>query len=196
MSAVSPARKAAFDILLAVDRGKAHSDDLLRAKAIDALSLPIATSLQLSCSVFFAGRFVLMSNSNPDQEAGSETRSRGFDRPPLGGFSASIPRSRSRPRRHRQSVQLTRQSGHRFASGLVNAVLRKLAVAGPVVDFPEKSAAELALAQAHPAWLVERWARLYGLEAARAICRHGQAQPARAVRLPDSVSKLPPPKQN
>ena len=28
-----------------------------------------------------------------------------------------------------ESVELTKQSGHRFASGLVNAVLRKLAVA-------------------------------------------------------------------
>jgi 16S rRNA (cytosine967-C5)-methyltransferase len=39
------------------------------------------------------------------------------------------------------------------------------------------------LAEAHPAWLVERWTRLYGLEATRAICRHGQAQPPRIVRL-------------
>ena len=47
----------------------------------------------------------------------------------------------------------------------------------------EETAAELALAQAHPAWMVERWASFYGLEAARAICRHGQSQPALTVRL-------------
>src|SRR5579863_8366566 len=37
--ALSPARKAAFDILLTLDRGQAHSDDLLRGKGVSALSL-------------------------------------------------------------------------------------------------------------------------------------------------------------
>jgi 16S rRNA (cytosine967-C5)-methyltransferase len=31
--------------------------------------------------------------------------------------------------------------------------------------------------------MVERWADFYGIEAARAICRHGQAQPALTVRI-------------
>jgi 16S rRNA (cytosine967-C5)-methyltransferase len=103
-----------------------------------------------------------------------------------------------------ESVKLAKQAGHRFASGMVNAVLRKLAQSLPSGaalkehDFsratnaaitpralaPEGSLSEeLALAQAHPAWLVERWTSFYGLEAARAICRHGQSQPALTVRL-------------
>ena len=68
-------------------------------------------------------------------------------------------------------------------------MLRKLAGAGPAADLPEETAAELALAQAHPTWVVERWARFYGLEAARAICRHGQAQPPRIVRLPHDAEE-------
>ena len=50
MAAISPARKAAFQILLAVERGQAHSDDLLRGKAVSALSAPdrhLATALVL-----------------------------------------------------------------------------------------------------------------------------------------------------
>jgi 16S rRNA (cytosine967-C5)-methyltransferase len=43
--------------------------------------------------------------------------------------------------------------------------------------------AELALSQAHPAWMVERWVKFFGLEAARTICRHGQSQPVLTVRL-------------
>ena len=31
--------------------------------------------------------------------------------------------------------------------------------------------------------MVERWASFYGLEAARAICRHGQSQPALTIRI-------------
>ena len=39
MSAISPARQAAFEILMAVERGKAHSDELLRKSAVDKLSV-------------------------------------------------------------------------------------------------------------------------------------------------------------
>jgi 16S rRNA (cytosine967-C5)-methyltransferase len=79
-------------------------------------------------------------------------------------------------------VELAVKAGHRFASGMVNAVLRKLSVA-PRQEFPATSAEELALAEAHPLWMVERWVTFYGMEAARAICRHGQSQPAFALRL-------------
>jgi len=47
---ISPARKAAFNILEAVDRGHSHSDDLLRGKAVKALSAQdrnLATALVL-----------------------------------------------------------------------------------------------------------------------------------------------------
>jgi 16S rRNA (cytosine967-C5)-methyltransferase len=81
-----------------------------------------------------------------------------------------------------ESVELAKQAGHRFASGMVNAVLRKLAGA-PRLDLPEETAAELALACAHPAWMVERWAGFYSIEAARALCRHGQTQPALTLRI-------------
>ena len=194
VSAVSPARKAAFDVLLAVDRGKAHSpyaahaDDLLRSKAIDALSPAdrhLATTLVLGVlrwQIRLDAQLKLLikkPEAKLDPEVSIALRLGAFqlqflDRVPV---HAAID----------ESVQLTKQSGHRFASGLVNAVLRKLAVPGPVANFPEESAAEIAQTYAHPAWLVERWTRLYGLEATRAICRHGQAQPPRTVRLVDSA---------
>ena len=64
-----------------------------------------------------------------------------------------------------ESVELAKHAGHRFASGMVNAVLRKLGSSS--LQLSEQSPAELALAQAHPVWMVERWAGFYGLEAAR-----------------------------
>ena len=48
--AISQARKAAFNVLLAVERGQSHSDDLLRGKTVDSLSAPdrnLATALVL-----------------------------------------------------------------------------------------------------------------------------------------------------
>jgi 16S rRNA (cytosine967-C5)-methyltransferase len=65
---------------------------------------------------------------------------------------------------------------------MVNAVLRKLAAA-PCVNRPEETVADLALAESHPVWMVERWASFYGLDATRAICLHGQTQPSLVVRL-------------
>src|ERR1019366_9299127 len=47
---ISKARKAAFAVLMAVERGQAHSDDLLRGKAVNALSSAdrnLATALVL-----------------------------------------------------------------------------------------------------------------------------------------------------
>jgi 16S rRNA (cytosine967-C5)-methyltransferase len=188
VSAVSPARKAAFDVLLAVERGKAHADDLLRSKAIDALSPAdrhLATTLVLG---------VLRWQIRLDEQLKLLMKKPGAKLDPevsialrMGAFQLQFLDRVPAHAAIDQSVQLTRQSGHRFASGLVNAVLRKLAVPGPVANFPEKSAAEVELAQAHPAWLVERWTRSYGMEAMRAICRHGQAQPPRIIRLPHSA---------
>jgi 16S rRNA (cytosine967-C5)-methyltransferase len=82
-----------------------------------------------------------------------------------------------------ESVELAKQAGHRFASGMVNAVLRKLSGDSSRAELPEETASELALAQAHPTWMVERWTDVYGIEAARAICRHGQTRPVLTIRI-------------
>jgi 16S rRNA (cytosine967-C5)-methyltransferase len=183
--AVSPARKAAFEALLAVERGNAHADDLLRAKVIDALSAAdrhLATTLTLGvlrwqiCLDEQLKLLIARPKSKLDPEVSIALR--------LGAFQLQFLDRVPAHAAIDESVELTKKSGHRFASGLVNAVLRKLAASGPAGKFPEGSADELALAQAHPAWLVERWAHFYGLEAAGAICRHGQTQPPRVARLP------------
>ncbi len=189
LAAISPARKAAFDILLALERGyvrgkaHAHSDDLLRARAVDALSPAdrhLATTLVLGVlrwQILLDDQLKLLTKTRKklDPEVSIALRMGAFqlrflDRVPA---HAAID----------ESVELTKRSGHRFASGLVNAVLRKFAAAAPAADPPEATADQLALAQAHPAWLVERWTRFYGLEAGRAICCHGQSHPTRIVRL-------------
>ena len=183
-AAISKARKAAFDVLLAVERGHAHSDDLLRGKAINALSTPdrnLATALVLGVlrwQILLDHRLQsLLKRPNAKLEAEIVAALR------LGAFQIlHMDRIPARAAID-ESVELAKQAGHRFASGMVNAVLRKLAGAAPPGQFSEGSAAELALAEAHPAWLVERWASFYGLEAARAICRYGQAQAALTIRL-------------
>lgn len=184
VAAISPARKAAFGVLLAVERGKAHADDLLRERAVDALSPAdrhLATTLVLGVlrwQILLDGQIkaqIKKPKTKLDPEVSIALRMGAFQL----GFLDRIPAHAAID----ESVELTKRSGHRFASGLVNAVLRKLAACGPAVDLPEGTAGELALAQAHPEWMVERWTRFYGLDAARSICRHGQTQPVRTIRI-------------
>jgi 16S rRNA (cytosine967-C5)-methyltransferase len=206
---VSAARKAAFQVLLSVEQGRAHSDDLLRSKTVDALSAPdrhLATALVLGTlrwqiQLDHATRaFLTRPNAKLDAEILIALRMGAFqilhmDRIPA---RAAID----------ESVGLAKQAGHRYASGMVNAVLRKLAAStalyqgttsvvpktpanlawtlAPEVLSSGSPAADLALAFAHPAWLVERWVSFYGVEATRAICAHGQQQPSTTIRLVDS----------
>jgi len=183
MPGVSPARKAAFQILLAVERGQSHSDDLLRGKRVNALSQAdrnLATALVLGALRWQIQldhqlqALLARPNARLDPEILITLR--------LGAFQLlHMDRIPARAAID-ESVELAKLSGHRFASGMVNAVLRRLATA-PRIQPSEETIAELALSQAHPAWMVERWAHFYGLDAARAICRHGQGQPALGLRL-------------
>jgi 16S rRNA (cytosine967-C5)-methyltransferase len=207
---ISPARKAAFNVLLAVEREQSHShsDDLLRGKAVSALSSPdrnLATALVLGVLRWQIQldhqlqALLSRPNARLDSEILIALR--------LGAFQIlHLDRIPARAAID-ESVELAKQAGHRFASGMVNAVLRKLAnfqqteAAGHALkghDFsratnaattpralaPEGSfSEELAFVQAHPAWLVERWINFYGLLATQAICRYGQSQPILTVRL-------------
>lgn len=192
MPAVSPARRAAFQVLLAVERGHSHSDDLLRGKQVNALSAQdrnLATALvlgvlrwQIRLDEQIKG-LLRKPGARLDQEVLVALR--------LGAFQLLyLDRIPARAAID-ESVQLAKLAGHRFASGMVNAVLRKLN-SSTRAELSEESAAELALAQAHPRWMVERWADSYGLAGACAICRHGQAQPELTVRLaePDVEDEL------
>ncbi len=186
---LSPARKAAFHILLAVERGQSHSDDLLRGKAVNALSAPdrnLVTTLVLGVlrwQILLDHQlqiFLKHPNARLDPEVLTALRMGAFQILHLDRIPARAAID--------ESVELAKQAGHRFASGMVNAVLRKLAGA-PRDGFAMETAAELALAEAHPAWMVERWSRFYGLDAARAICRHGQIQPATTMRFAGSTAE-------
>jgi 16S rRNA (cytosine967-C5)-methyltransferase len=87
-----------------------------------------------------------------------------------------------------QSVELVKRARKRSASSFVNALLRKIAAVRPsshefLHAIENASAADLAHAGAHPAWLVGRWISSYGLESARQICLHNQSIPTTTIRL-------------
>jgi 16S rRNA (cytosine967-C5)-methyltransferase len=168
-----------------VERGAGHSDDLLREKRVNALSAPdrhLATALVLGVlrrQIQLDDQLQALlkrPNGKLDREILIALR--------LGAFQLlHMDRIPARAAID-ESVELAKQAGHKFASGMVNAVLRKLAGGGaPRSDSSDESSRELALAEGHPGWMVERWVDFYGIEATRAICRHGQAQPGLTVRI-------------
>jgi 16S rRNA (cytosine967-C5)-methyltransferase len=178
MAELSRARKAAFSILLAVELGEAHSDDLLRGSRVSKLPAAdrnLTTALVLGVlrwqiALDAAVRPLLKKpNAKLDAEVLIALR--------LGAFQLlHMDRIPARAAID-ESVELAKQAGHKFASGMVNAVLRKLSA---------QKATEDAEASAYPPWMVERWTRFFGADAACAICGHGQSQPVLALRVTDA----------
>jgi 16S rRNA (cytosine967-C5)-methyltransferase len=184
--AVSPARAAAFDILLRIERESSYASDLLHSPVHEHLSTPdhaLATELVMG---------VLRWRSRLDSEISSASSQ------PLSKLDIEIlvalrlalyqflwlDRIPQRAALH-ESVELAKRARKRSAAPFVNAVLRKLSTVPrpPAAAHQSASPETLARALAHPQWLVERWTHEYGLSAAHEICNHDQSIPTAALRL-------------
>jgi 16S rRNA (cytosine967-C5)-methyltransferase len=182
MGAPAAARKAAFDILLRVERGEAHSDELLRTNKVDALSAPdrnLATALVLGVLRWQMrlDEAIKAHLAKPDAKLDAEVRIALR----LGAFQLLFLERIPAHAAIDESVELAKRAGHRFASGMVNAVLRRIS-GGRALGQRLEEASPL---DAYPAWMVERWERSYGAETACDICAHGQRQPRLSLRLAD-----------
>jgi 16S rRNA (cytosine967-C5)-methyltransferase len=177
---ISPARSAAFRVLMQVETSSAHSDDLLHGAALQKLSQAdrnLATALVMGVLRWQIALDAELARllDRPDQPLPDEIvialrlgafQLRHMDRiPPHAALS--------------ESVELVRAAGHPNAAGLVNAILRKLsakpAPGKPLVESIDTIAKRLG----HPAWMVRRWEGVYGREAALAICEFDQHEPTR-----------------
>jgi 16S rRNA (cytosine967-C5)-methyltransferase len=186
---ITPARTAAFEILALVGEGKGHSDELLHSHRTAALSPEdrnLATALvmgvlrwQIALDARIA-RLLARPGQRVAEPVALALRMGTFqllhmDRiPPHAALS--------------ESVELCRASGQPHATGMVNAVLRKLAAANPTSQNRDaghqpkgvpifESPAAFAERLAHPLWLVDRWIAAYGRDAALAICEYDQHEP-------------------
>ncbi len=183
---VSAARSAAFRVLLEVGAGRAHSDELLHASgsgaALERLSeadrgLAMALVMGvLRWQIALDARIRLLF-ARPESVVVNEV----MVALRLGAFQLlhmdRIPAHAALS----ESVALVRAAGQEYATGMVNAVLRKIA-AGPKAAAPKIFETIPAMAErlGHPVWLVERWAAAYGRAAALAICEAGQREPESA----------------
>src|SRR5271166_4469738 len=187
---VSPARAAAFDILLRVETQNAYASELLHSERLDKLS---AADRSLTTELVMG---VLRWRSRLD-EVITATASRPLsklDPEVLNALRLAtyqmmfLTRIPSRAAIN-ESVELVKRAHKRSAVPFANAVLRKVsATISRVDDAPQATISHasieaLAASSAHPLWLVERWTRAYGLDAAFRICQYDQSVPVTAIRL-------------
>jgi 16S rRNA (cytosine967-C5)-methyltransferase len=184
---VSPARAAAFDILLRVERESSYASELLHSPAHKRLSTAdhaLATELVMG---------VLRWRSRLDAEiatASSQPLSK-LDTEILIALRLALyqflwlDRIPQRAALH-ESVELVKRARKRSAAPFINAVLRKLSAVPRKRDVAAQDDASpeaLSRVFAHPLWLVGRWTRAYGLSSALHICQYDQAIPTASIRL-------------
>jgi 16S rRNA (cytosine967-C5)-methyltransferase len=196
---VSPARSAAFDILLRVERESSYAGELLHSRNYSSLTT-IDHSLTTELVMGVLRWRSLLDSQIAESSAQPLAK---LDPEILIALRLAVYQFRwlSRvPARAaiNESVELVKRARKSSAASFVNAVLRKLVAglspsldAGPPAIHGD-SAEALAVSSAHPVWLVKRWTQAYGLEATRDICRHDQSVPMTTIRLrqPEAEERL------
>jgi 16S rRNA C967 or C1407 C5-methylase (RsmB/RsmF family) len=74
-----------------------------------------------------------------------------------------------------EAVEMCRAAGEPHASGMVNAILRKVATSPKPKEPIFETTAAFAQRLGHPLWMVERWVAQYGRDAALKICEADQS---------------------
>jgi 16S rRNA (cytosine967-C5)-methyltransferase len=182
--AISPARRAAFEILLRVEEG-AYASVLLATREEQLLPLDRALCHELVMGVL---RWQLWLDKLIEYYAGRKIAEldlavRLILR--LGlyqlRFLSRVPASAA----VNESVNLVKFARLRSAGGLVNAVLRR-ATREPdydhltTIDDPIE---KIAVATSHPVWLIERWTKAFGREETEAFARSNNEPAPVAFRV-------------
>ncbi|HWY58456.1 MAG TPA: 16S rRNA (cytosine(967)-C(5))-methyltransferase RsmB [Terriglobales bacterium] len=191
---ISPARIAAFDILLRVEREDSYASELLHSSRYENLSSAdhgLATELVMGV---LRWRSLL---DNRIAEHSSQKLAR-LDQEVLTALRLGVyqllflDRVPERAAVH-ESVELVKRAKKRSAVPFANAVLRKFAGATKEQSSPSaiaeaKTSAKLSASSAHPLWLVERWIQQYGFEPAKQVCTYDQRIPETAISVIDAAT--------
>lgn len=199
--AVSPARAAAFEILLRIEREQSYAGELLHAARFAKLSSAdhgLATELVMGVLRWRALLDQRLARSSSKKLARLDDEVLAALR--LGAYQLQFLSRIPARAAIFESVELVKAARKSSAAPFANAVLRRLA--GVAAESASRSAVEeafaaihnsadpMTLAQntAHPKWLVERWVECYGIEAARQICAYDQRAPAATIHIYDGQS--------
>jgi 16S rRNA (cytosine967-C5)-methyltransferase len=190
--AVSPARVAAFNILLRVERESAYAVELLHGFLLDELS-PVDRNLATEIVMG-----VLRWRSVLDEAIAylSFTPFRKLDFEVLTALRMGVYQKQflTKIPTHaavNETVELVKQAKKVSAAGLVNAVMRKVKSAAYDPSASKLNGVEsLASALAHPKWLVQRWLALFGHGIAQKICEYDQRIPSTVLRISSAEDEV------
>jgi 16S rRNA (cytosine967-C5)-methyltransferase len=177
---VSPARAAAFDILLRIERTDAYASEMLHSSRFAKLSLADHGLLTELVMGVLRWRGVLdkhiaqhstQSFAKLDKEVLTALR--------LGAYQLLFLDRVPTHAAVNESVELVKQARKRSAVGMVNAVLRK-------IDKRSHDRDDVS----HPDWLVERWTKTYGADVALKICDYNNTAPKQAIRIATARSNV------
>ena len=204
---LSPARDAALDILLRIEQG-GFASELLHSERLDKLSPQdkgLTTELVMGVSRWRSRLDETIASVSSqkltklDPEVLESLRLAAYQI----GFLSRIPAHAA----VNDSVELVKRKKKKSAAPFVNAVLRKLLkqqqttvlrpeeglngaptslshVSPKTGDVGQHRApSSLSSEYAHPFWMVERWAKRYGVGAAEDICAYDQQVPPTVVRF-------------
>jgi 16S rRNA (cytosine967-C5)-methyltransferase len=178
---VSPARAAAFDILLRIEREDAYASELLHSTWAEKLS---PEDHRLTTEIVMG---TLRWRSRIDDHIAHLSSQKKLDPEVLTALRVGayqilfLDRIPARAAVN-ESVELVKRARKRSAAPFVNAVLRKIRPGVPP-EPEDKTPLSLAAIYSHPKWMVDRWSRFLGCERAELICRHDQKPPAVALRM-------------
>lgn len=176
----SPARTAAFDVLLKTERGGYASDLLLASCArLDSRDAGLAEEIVFG-SLRYRAQLDHLIRKFSGRDAGR------LDAEVLIALRMAVYQIRHLDRvpAHAavsEAVELVKRARKRSAAGFVNAVLRK--VDRQPVEWPSR---EVALSC--PEWLLARWERQFGCETAEGIARAFLDAPQTYIRVPEGAS--------
>lgn len=183
-SRISPARGAAFNVLLRVETRDSYAAELLHSNLLQPLSAAdrsLATELVMGVLRWQQKLDAALETAAGKSMAKFDVEVKLALR--LGAYQILFLDRIPARAAVNESVELVKLRGKRSAAPLVNAVLRKLVRGLEEQKQSTRSTAELANTNSHPAWLVERWAKSYGIDATRSICEFDQRRPKTTIRL-------------
>ena len=181
--AVSPARSAAYEILLRVEGMGAYASELLHganARRLSDRDHRLCTELVMGVLRWRGALDKIIATQTGrelnkfDHEVSTSLR--------LGLYQLlCLDRVPARAAIY-ESVEIVKRARKRSAAGMVNAILRNVKNGGAILDHDA----------GHPHWLIERWRSTYGARLTNEIREYDQRTPPTAIRVgsPDVVREL------
>lgn len=177
---ISPARTAAFDILVRISKEKAFSSVLLPIFEAQLARSDAALCHEITLGVlrrqFYLDRVidVLAGGKKLDAEIRISLRIGLYQLI----FLSKIPPHSAVD----ESVNLVLRAKKRSAKGFVNAVLRRFLRETPEISFRDE-VDRISTTTSHPKWLLEKWIRDHGIETASKLAAANNELPRSAFRI-------------